>query len=362
MSGGDQGLPWVVMTQVAAPARVPLRISGLTKRFGSVGAVDGVDLDLNPGELLALVGPSGCGKSTLLRSIAGLIDIDSGRVELDGQLVDDGSTRLPPERRSVGLVFQEHALFPHLDVRDNVGFGVRSGDRAQIRSRVAEMLELVNLGDQGDRFPHELSGGERQRVALARALAPAPALMLLDEPFASLDHNLRTRLRRDVTQVLRRTETPAVFVTHDQAEALAIGDRIAVMLDGRIEQLDSPEQVFHQPTNQFVASFMGDAGYLAIDTSSGAWHTALGPVAADRSLASPLAMVRPDDLRFVADAVGDAVVTALDYHGSGWTATVRLNGGPALNVTLSHLETPTVGQRGALELVEGHQQVLVESS
>ena len=188
-------------------------------------------------ELLALVGPSGCGKSTLLRRWAGLHRPDT---------VDPASpaspsttkTCLPPERRRVGLVFQEHALFPHLSVAKNIAFGVGKGATAD--ARVAEMLEVVGLDDFGDRYPHELSGGERQRVALARALAPEPALMLLDEPFASLDPNLRARVRSDVVSILRSTGTPAVFVTHDQAEALAIGDRIAVMRSGRVVQLDRP--------------------------------------------------------------------------------------------------------------------------
>ena len=255
----------------------PLEIQGLVKTYDGVGAVDGIDIELGPKELLALVGPSGCGKSTVLRSIAGLVSIDSGSIRLGGELVDDGSAHLPPERRQVGLVFQEHALFPHLTVRDNIGFGIRGLSASDTRSRVDDMLELVSLGAFRDRFPHELSGGERQRVALARALAPRPSLMLFDEPFASLDHNLRVQLRQEVVGVLRATGTPAVFVTHDQREALTIGDRIAVMRAGRIVQLATPAEVFHRPADGFVASFMGEVSFLPVDVADGQYRTVLGP-------------------------------------------------------------------------------------
>ena len=204
-------------------------LRGVTKRFGDTVAVDRVDLDLADGELLALVGPSGCGKSTLLRVVAGLVGADEGEVRLGDAVVDDGSTSVDPERRHVGLVFQEHALFPHLTVGQNVAFGLRSGSRRERDAVRDEWLERVGLGAHGSRYPHELSGGERQRVALARALAPAPRLMLLDEPFASLDPNLRAQIRADVVEILRATATPAVFVTHDQGEAMAVGDRVAVM-------------------------------------------------------------------------------------------------------------------------------------
>ena len=339
---------------------LPLEVRGLRKSFGDVLAVDSVDLTLQRGELLALVGPSGCGKSTLLRLIAGLETADAGTVHLGGHLVEDGQTRLPPERRSSGLVFQEHALFPHLTVRANVGFGVRDASSRDAATRVGEMLSLVSLDTHGDRYPHELSGGERQRVALARALAPAPSLMLFDEPFASLDHNLRVQLRLDVVAALRATGTPGVFVTHDQSEALAVGDRIAIMRSGRIVQLDSPERVFHSPSDRFVAAFMGPASFLPVSVADGAMRTTLGPIDHSGNADGPLAaMVRPDDIAFERRPDGDVEIVAAEYHGSGWLLNARLGDGTAVIIAASHLDPPKVGEMGDLMLVDGHRQVVV---
>ena len=341
----------------------PLHIEGLTKRFDDVVAVDGVDVDLAPGELLALVGPSGCGKSTLLRSIAGLHAIDRGTIHINGTLVDDGHNRLPPERRAAGLVFQEHALFPHLTVHDNVSFGVRGLDRTATKARVEEMLDLVDLTGFEDRFPHELSGGERQRVALARALAPQPSLLLFDEPFASLDHNLRVHLRIDVVEALRAMNTAAVFVTHDQREALAIGDRVAVMRNGQILQVGTAEDVFHRPVNRFVAAFMGPASFLSITAgSTGGGHTALGPLAGDvPNDGLHCAMVRPDDIVFTYDAAGPAEIVAREYFGSGWQATARFDSGEEVLFLASHLDRVQVGARVRVEMAAGHRQVLVRN-
>ena len=338
-------------------AVLPLRLRGVEKHFDKVGALDEADLDLQPGELLALVGPSGCGKSTLLRSIAGLLAIDRGTIHIADSLVDDGNHRVPPERRPAGLVFQEHALFPHLSVADNVGFGLRDMDSAAVATRVREMLELVSLDAHGDRYPHELSGGERQRVALARALAPQPALMLFDEPFASLDHNLRIQLRRDVTDALRATGTPAVFVTHDQHEALAIGDRIAVMRSGRIRQVGTPAEVYHRPADRFVGAFMGAASFLPIANDA---TTVLGPIDLDGAApADAFAMVRPDDIVFTASATGEAEIVGAAYHGSGWHLHASVHDGVDVYFTVGHLDAPAVGDRGTLALTPGHCQVVV---
>lgn len=339
----------------------PLTLRRVCKSFDDVDAVVDVDLDLGAGELLALVGPSGCGKSTLLRSIAGLLAIDGGTIDLGGSIVDDGSAHLPPERRSTGLVFQEHALFPHLNVHDNVCFGLRDGTRAEIEVRAEEMLALVSMPDHASRFPHELSGGERQRVALARALAPKPALMLFDEPFASLDQNLRVKLRQDVLNALRATGTPAIFVTHDQDEALALGDRVAVMRNGRIRQIDTPGRVFHSPVDEFVGAFMGNASFLPIAVgANGMGQTVLGAIdVAGHAELSVRAMVRPDDLTFRSAADGPDEVIALEYHGSGWLVTARVRDGSEVLASRSHLEAPTIGERGAVELVPGHRPIAV---
>ena len=330
-----------------------LSVTDVSKRFGDAVAVDGISFELGDHELLALVGPSGCGKSTLLRMIAGLQPTETGSIELAGRIVDDGRRPAPPEERRVGLVFQEHALFPHLTVADNVGFGVRDGDRA---GRVREMLELVGLTDHGDRYPHELSGGERQRVALARALAPRPALLLLDEPFASLDPNLRSRVRDDVAAILRATRTPAIFVTHTQLDAMAVGDRVAVMESGRIVQLGTPEDVFHSPTSRFVAAFMGEASFLpwgeAASDIAGIGHT--GPRAA-------LAMIRPDDLTFTCGAHGSAEIVAAEFRGSSWCYTMRLASGGLVKSLRSHLDRIAVGTRVDPSMRPGHEPVVVES-
>lgn len=342
--------------------RLPLEVRGLVTAYGDARAVDGVDLSLAPDEVLALVGPSGCGKSTLLRTIAGLVPAEAGTIHLSGRLLEDGSARLPPERRPVGLVFQDHALFPHLCVRDNVGFGVRDRTRREVAERVAEMLALVGLANHGDRYPHQLSGGERQRVALARALAPAPSLMLFDEPFASLDHNLRAQLRHEVAAILAATATPAIFVTHDQRESLSIADRIAVMRQGRIAQVDTPAAVFHEPADAFIGAFMGEATFLPIEGTT-APHTVLGPVELDGADPGAVtAMVRPDDVSFTSSVDGDAEVVANEYHGSGWLGTARTAAGHRVRFASSHLDPPTVGQRGRLALVVDHEQVIVPSS
>jgi iron(III) transport system ATP-binding protein len=337
----------------SAPA---LRVSEVSKHFDGVAAVDSVSLEVGHAELVALVGPSGCGKSTLLRMIAGLLPVESGYIEMGGTTVDDGHRSLPPEQRRVGLVFQEHALFPHLTVAKNVGFGVRTTTRER-SGRVDEMLELVGLGGYGDRFPHELSGGERQRVALARALAPDPALMLLDEPFASLDPNLRARVRSDVVEVLSSTSTPAVFVTHDQAEALAVGDRIAVMRSGHVLQMGDPDAVFHRPTNRFVAAFMGEADFMSVAelrTAFGSDHDGLGNVDADHTV-----MVRPDDVGFTADAAGGASVVRAEFRGSSWCYTLELASGATVRSMRSHIAPVAIGTTVRPSLIASHEPVIV---
>ncbi len=328
-----------------------LRVEGASKRFDGVVAIDDVSFELGDHEVLALVGPSGCGKSTLLRIVAGLLPTDGGSIELAGSIVDDGRRSVPPEQRRVGLVFQELALFPHLTVAGNVGFGVRDRTRD---ARVGAMLELVGLTGYGGRYPHELSGGERQRVALARALAPSPALLLLDEPFASLDPNLRARVRDDVAAILRSTGTPAIFVTHDQNEAMAVGDRVAVMQVGKLVQIDTPEQVFHAPVNRFVAAFMGEASFVQN-----------GEAAADVGGIEPihdegaLLMLRPDDVTFSARPDGTAVITAAEFRGSSWCYTVRLASGASIRSLRSHLERFAVGAAVAPTVRPGHPPVVV---
>ncbi|MFJ3047697.1 ABC transporter ATP-binding protein [Herbaspirillum chlorophenolicum] len=220
-------------------------------------AVDAVSLQLQPGQLGVLLGPSGSGKTSLLRAIAGLEQAQSGSIRLDGRVLDGHGMRIPAEERRIGMVFQDFALFPHLDIAANVGFGLRGMARAQRAAVVDQMLALVGLPDAHKKFPHQLSGGQQQRIALARALAPQPRLLLLDEPFSSLDVELRERLAHDVRDILKRTHTTALMVTHDQMEAFAVGDVVGVMKQARLEQWDTPYSLYHRPATRFVADFIG---------------------------------------------------------------------------------------------------------
>ena len=316
----------------------------VTKRYGDVVALDSVDLTVESGQVLAVLGPSGCGKTTLLRCIAGFERIDDGRITLGGRVVALPGVHLPPHRRQVTVVPQDGALFPHLDVADNVGFGLARGRDRQ--RRVAECLGLVGLGGLGERMPHELSGGQQQRVAVARALAPRPPLVLLDEPFSALDASLRAGLRRDVRTALQEDGATAVLVTHDQGEALSVADRVAVMREGRIRQVGTPEEVYRRPADAWVARFVGDAMLLPVEPrEDGPAWSALGPLrltAGPGSGAGPvLALVRPEQLRVVPAGAPDAVpavVTRVAYHGhdaligldlaDGMPALLRVQDGP----------------------------------
>ncbi|MFN0028677.1 MAG: ABC transporter ATP-binding protein [Acidimicrobiales bacterium] len=307
-----------------------LEVVGLRRSIGGRSVVDGVDLSLQPGELLALVGPSGCGKSTLLRAIAGL-DPMEGVVRMAGQDV----SALPPERRHIGLVFQDHALFPHLRVADNLTFGTRRLSRSQRAVLVEELLQLVRLPGIGRRYPHELSGGEQQRVALARALASRPSVVLLDEPFASLDTSLRDDLRRDVVDAVRRSATTALLVTHDRDEALQVGDRVAVMREGRVLQVDRPNVVYEQPIDRFVAGFLGDVGFLAAGDGAAL-------------------MARPHDLTVVAGGVDR--VLGHRYLGAQWRYEVRCADGSVVQADVP-ARAPLLGVGAActVQVVADHQ-------
>jgi iron(III) transport system ATP-binding protein len=232
-----------------------VRMAGVSKSFGAVVALDGFELEVRAGRILALLGPSGCGKTTALRLLCGFERPDGGVIEIEGRRVATPTESVPPERRRVGMVFQDFALFPHLSVRDNIGYGIhRDPDR---RLRVDELLEMVGLREAADRLPHQLSGGMQQRVALARALAPRPQVILLDEPFSNLDQALRTQLRGEVREILRRAGTTAIFVTHDQDEALSLSDRVVVMDAGRVRQVGTPQEIYVEPVDLFVADFVG---------------------------------------------------------------------------------------------------------
>ena len=234
-----------------------LELNGVVQRYGKQTIVDGVDFRLEQGQIACLLGPSGCGKTTLLRCIAGFEEIAGGEIRLHGKVVSSPGQRVAPEKRQIGMVFQDYALFPHLTVEQNVAFGLGRKPEADAHLRVRQLLATVGLGGQGEKYPHELSGGQQQRVALARALAPRPELILLDEPFSNLDVGLRERLSAEVREILKREGSTAILVTHDQNEAFAMADEIGIMYQGRIQQWDVPYNLYHRPANRFVADFIG---------------------------------------------------------------------------------------------------------
>ncbi len=334
------------------PAQVPaLSLGALVKRFGDVGAVTGVDLDVVPGELLALLGPSGCGKTTTLRLAAGFERPDSGTVTLGGTEVAGPGRFVPPEQRRIGVVFQDYALFPHLSVADNVGYGVR--DRALRAARVAEMLDLVGLADEARRRPHELSGGEQQRVAIARALAPDPAVVLLDEPFSNLDAALRGRVRDEVRDILTAAGATAVFVTHDQEEALSLADRVAVMSTGRLLQVGTPSELYEQPADRFVARFVGDADIVPGDFDGARVITVLGAHPTSRALPTgPVEVVlRPEHVRLRLDGSGPGTIRRITYFGHDQVLEVALIDGGAVHARLGPGNALHTGDRVAVSVI-----------
>lgn len=320
----------------AGPSTGPrwaLQCAGLVKRYGRTVAVDGADLTVPRGSLTALLGPSGCGKTTVLRMVAGLTDPDAGTIAIDARMVNGPGVAVAPEARNVGMVFQDYALFPHLTVARNVAYGLRGLPRQQRHERVAEVLALVGLDTFGQRLVTQLSGGQQQRVALARALAPRPDLVLLDEPFSNLDASLRTSVREEIRAILLEAHQTAVFVTHDQEEALSLADRVAVMNDGRVHQVADPQTLYTSPTTRFVASFVGEADVLE-GTRAGRYlvDTPIGRLATARpvSTTKTTVMVRPEALQLRPTRDGRATIVAISYFGHDQLVQVRLEDGSML--------------------------------
>jgi iron(III) transport system ATP-binding protein len=326
-----------------------VQVAGLTRAFGSTLAVDAVDLEVRQGGFLALLGPSGCGKSTTLRLIAGFEAPDAGHITIGGRLVVGPRTLVPPDQRRVGMVFQEGALFPHLSVAANIGYGLPAS--AQRGKRVDELLDLIGLPDIGRRMPHELSGGEQQRVALARALAPEPTVVLLDEPFSSLDAGLRARLRQDVRAILRQAGATAITVTHDQDEAFSLADEVAVMWQGRVVQRSTPEDVYGSPATRDVAAFVGDANFLVGHATNGKVETELGTLAAKGVAQGHVeVLVRPESVHLSRDDQSEIAVRDMEYFGHDRMYSVRLPSGAQLKSRVAGESPIRPGDRVRIEV------------
>jgi iron(III) transport system ATP-binding protein len=301
-----------------------------TYRPGDLPAVDALSLRVEAGEILALLGPSGCGKTTTLRLIIGFERPDAGRIEIGDRTVADDGTFVPPEVRGIGMVFQDGALFPHLTVAANIAFGIRRLPKPERRYRTQHVLELIELEGLAERYPHELSGGQQQRVALARALAPGYPIVLLDEPLASLDADLRTQLASQLRHLLKETGRTAILVTHDQAEAFQMADRVGVLRHGRVEQIGTPDEIYRAPATRFVAAFIGDAEFLPGTVRTDGIHTELGVLPRETSVAPGAdvdVLLRPEDVVLVADPDGEAVVVGRRFRGATALYSVRLGSG-----------------------------------
>jgi iron(III) transport system ATP-binding protein len=320
-------------------------------------AVHGISFGLDHGEILALVGPSGCGKTTTLRMIAGLERPDQGSIRLNGRVICDGNVSVPTEKRGIGMVFQDLALFPHLTVAENIVFGLRGQSSDRQRETIQSMLDLVGLIQFESRYPHELSGGERQRVALARALAPNPELVLMDEPFSSLDASLRREVRGQVRSILKGMNTSVLFVTHDQQEALEMGDRLAVINAGRIEQIASPEQIFHTSATRFVAQFMGDSDFLPGVILENGIRTSLGFLPQKMRLPSGSRVevaMRADDVEITPREDGCGVITQRFFLGAFNIYKIKLVTGQVLHAMQPHTSIFSPGSRVHTRLNPGH--------
>lgn len=337
-----------------------LDIVSLTLRFGGQTVLEEVSLSLHNGQIGCLIGPSGCGKTTLLRLIAGFLQPEQGCITVNGRTVCGDGRVVPPENRSVGMVFQDIALFPHLTVANNIAFGLNRWPHKKRDARVAELLELIGLGGFDQRYPHQLSGGQQQRVALARAIAPRPALLLLDEPFSALDAELREQISRDVRDILKQEKTTALFVTHDQNEAFAIADMLGVMKAGQLHQWDTPYRTYHRPESRFVADFIGRGRFInatvvdsnTIDSPLG---QLVGAVPAGLIKGDTVeVLIRPDDIIHNDDSRLTGKIIERAFRGAHMLYTLELHGGALVPCLAPSHHAHSVGSDIGIELELDH--------
>ncbi len=327
---------------------IGINVRDLSVNIGPASILKNVDVTAPKGSCLAVLGPSGCGKTTLLRTLAGLQKIDSGEINLCGETVATDKFQTSPEQRDVGMVFQDWALFPHLTVLENTVFGLSRADRKKPRSEIHELLEMVGIPELADRFPSSLSGGQQQRVALARALAPRPSVLLLDEPFSSLDTSLRIEVRAEVSELLRSLSVTSVFVTHDQDEAFALGDQVAVMNEGRVVQQDAPSEVYKHPADQWVAGFVGEANTIRGMASGETADTTLGSINLCHQAHGPVdVLIRPEEVTLVDGA--QAVIKRVDFFGHDTLYVVSSEDAGELRCRTGGVPTFKVGDRVNLQ-------------
>ncbi len=346
-TGNAAGVYATAAAASGSPEGTPVSLRNLTRAFGATKALDGMSLDIAPGELVALLGPSGCGKTTALRIVAGFEYADSGEVLVNGKDVSG----VPAAKRDMGMVFQSYSLFPNMSALDNVGFGLRMRKTAAARrrSKAAELLDMVGLSAQAAQYPHQLSGGQQQRVALARALAVEPHVLLLDEPLSALDAKVRLQLREQIRTLQQRLGTTTIFVTHDQEEALSMADRVGVMRDGRLEQVADPSELYSRPATAFVAEFVGTMNRLPGELAGSGTVTVLGtscavighggagtPAIEDGLTSGPVdVLVRPEGLTVAAAEGGNGIVSGRTFLGAITRVAVLLSGDTEVRVDLA---------------------------
>ncbi|MCZ4372965.1 ABC transporter ATP-binding protein [Vibrio diazotrophicus] len=332
-----------------------LSIQDLTCQYDTQTVLESLSLEVDKGEIVCLLGASGCGKTTLLKAIAGLLPLTSGHMSLNCVTIDDGANWLAPEKRNIGMIFQDYALFPHLTVEENVGFGLRTLSAAERNSKVQEMLELVHLSSFGDRYPHQLSGGQQQRVAIARSLAYKPDLLLLDEPFSNIDTQVRHDLIAEIRKIFKKQGVTAIFVTHSREEAFAFADKMAVMNHGVIEQFGTASELYYQPSSKFVADFLGGGSYLpATRNTQGLFDTALGTLEAQVQTEIAVGgccelLLRPQQILIQSSDKGEVTVLEQQFMGDHCRYVIDVHGTKLLATSAQAI---SVGQKVVVEIDE----------